>query len=626
MCPHGTNRFFRILGSQTSTNLPRKLHWSPFAGDFFSLLLLASVIAAVYGSVISHQYVAWDDVSYVSDNAKVLAGLTWSNVFWAFSTFQLANWHPLTLVSHMLDVSLWGAKPGIHAATNVVIHLANTALLYLVVRRVLAPLSENSRSIVLALAMALAFAVHPLHVESVAWISQRKDVLCAFFWLLAIHAYLSYVRNPTPAAYFGVTCLISLSLMSKPMAVTLPLTLLILDWWPLRRWPGRANASGWLPLYEKLPWFGLSALVGVLTVMAQTQAMPSYGILERIHIALMAYGWYLVKSFYPSGLHFYYLAEIAWDAAGLLASIAALLFISVGSYKLRYKRPELLAGWLWFLITLLPVVGFVKVGTQAWADRYTYVPHIGLFWMLLSLARFPITTLMRQYLSMVAFAAIMVCFAWISAAQVGVWKNTTTLYQHALSQNSNHYVAIMGLANQALRDKEYDKAQRLAERALSLSNGAALVRAMRGVLGDVALVKGDIPSAISHYERGGAADQLDDGIRSKLGLVYLQNGQFVEAELSYREALRRSADSVEALNGLGVALGLQGRLEESYSTLLIAVGYAPHNRGLRHNLAATAVRAGNTAAAKAAYSELLKIYPDDAVASKALAELPEPSG
>lgn len=595
--------------------------------DIAALLLIVGAVAGIYGQVLGHQFVAWDDTSYISENHRVLQGLTWHNVIWAFGSFQLSNWHPLTLLSHMIDVSLWGVRPGLHAFVNVAIHAINAFLLYLLSCRVSAELRhEPLPAWIAGVVLALFFAVHPLHVESVAWISQRKDLLCAFFWLLTLHAYLGYVRYPSSIRYFAVTLWIALALLAKPMAVTLPLVLLIFDWWPLRR-----TAVEWSPatrrlLYEKLPWLGLSLAVGSLTLMAQSQAMPSFSIAERAQVALVAYGWYIEKTFLPLGLHFYYLTEGAWDTGRLIVSLLVIALVTTVSYRWRKRRPEWLAGWLWFLLTLLPVVGFIKVGTQAWADRYAYVPHIGLFCLLIGLASTYLTTPTRRRLGGVLVAAMVGWLYSISAMQVAVWKDTTTLYRHALAQNPAHYVALMGLANQALREKKYAVAEEFAKSALGLSGGPGLVRSMNGVLGEIALASGDISAAITHFESGRYADDIDDGIRTKLGFAYLTAGRFSDAESSFRDALKRNAESVEAMNGLGVVIGMQGRMTEAYNVFAAAVVLAPWHRGLRHNLAATVLQTGDVNLAKSIYRDLLAIYPDDGIAKKALADLSAPNG
>jgi tetratricopeptide (TPR) repeat protein len=588
--------------------------------DIAALLAILATALLVYGQVVDHEFVAWDDSSYVSENQRVLQGLHWSNVVWAFSTFQLANWHPITLLSHMLDVSLWGANPGFHAAVNLGLHISNTLLIYSFFRRT----SHKGAALFgafTALFVSLLFAVHPLHVESVAWISERKDVLCAFFWLLAMHAYVGYAGRPSWPRYLEVTLWIALSMMSKPMAVTLPLALAILDWWPLQRTQGISQMIARRLLYEKLPWIAMALVVGVLTMNAQVNAMPALDLLDRVQVAIVAYSWYLEKTFWPSGLHFYYITESAWSAYRYLISLIVLLLISVYAFIWRKKLPAFTAGWLWFLLTLLPVVGFVKVGTQAWADRYTYLPHIGLFWMFASLVSISSVTFTRKVIAVCSFSFALLGMMWVAYGQVGSWRDTTTLYRQALLHNPSHYVALMGLANQALRQHEYAQARRYADQALSLSSGPALVRSMEALLGDVEFNSRNVSAAIKHYQRGAAIDPLDKTIRVKLGFAYIDAGHFTAAEASFREALQIDHDSVDALSGLGVALGLQERWSESVILLERGLSIAPENRGLLLNLAATALRSGDAAKAEKVYEALLSTNPTDPVVLDAISRL-----
>ena len=574
-----------------------------------------------YGQVGGHEFVAWDDTSYVSENRRVLQGLHWNNVVWAFSTFQLSNWHPLTLLSHMADVSIWGLNPGRHAQTNVVLHGANSVLLYAFLRRVGFSLAAAGSARILAFSVAVLFAVHPLHVESVAWISERKDVLCAFFWLLALHAYIAYARRPTALAYAWVTLGVVLALLAKPMAVTLPAVFLILDALLLQRASHWRDPFVWRLLYEKLPWFFLAALVGVLTILAQTQAMPPFPPLERLQVALSAYGWYLEKTLWPSGLHFYYLTEAAWSPVRLVASICVLVAITGVVIRERTRHPDWLAGWLWFVVTLLPVVGFVKVGTQAWADRYAYLPHVGLFWMLASMGGCLLTGAWRRAVGGALLVACVIALTFLCLQQVAVWRDTATLYRHAVKQNDGHYVALMGLANHAFREKDFVAAKDYANRAMALSQGPGLIRAMRTLLGDVERAEGDSLSAINHYSIGRDADPLDDGVRVKLGFLLLSGGRLKEAEQAFREAIERSGEPADALNGLGVALSLQGDFTGAYTALRQGIALAPSHRGLRHNLATTALRAGDSALAQQSYRELLERFPDDVIARQALTKL-----
>jgi len=345
-------------------------------------LLLAVGTAAVYLPVRSFDFCGFDDDAYVSENALVRQGLTPRGVAWAFTTFRAANWHPLTWLSHMLDVSLFGMEPGAHHLVNVAFHAANAVLLFLVLRGMTGALWGSA-------AVAALFALHPLHVESVAWIAQRKDVLSAFFFLLMLSAYLRYARSPSRGRLAAVTALFALGLLAKPMLVTAPFVLLLLDFWPLGRFGGAHPDPGTLPaghppavgvrraVLEKVPLFLLSALSSVVTVVAQSRggamvpadALP-FG--ARAANALVACAAYLWKTFWPAGLAVYYphtKGELpAWKIAGAAALLSALTGIAVREAR---RRPYLAVGWLWFLGMLVPVIGLVQVGGQAMADRYT---------------------------------------------------------------------------------------------------------------------------------------------------------------------------------------------------------------------------------------------------------------
>jgi protein O-mannosyl-transferase len=589
--------------------------------DILATVLVLSAVACLYWQVLGHQFVAWDDTSYVSENRRVLSGLSWGNVQWAFGTFQVSNWHPLTLLSHMLDVEMWGLRPGMHAATNVAIHMANSALLYAFFSRVSTYMQGGSLGRLPALLFSLLFAVHPLHVESVAWISQRKDMLCAFFWLLAMHAYLTYRLHRTVLGYLSVTAFMVLSLLSKPMAVTLPLVLCVIDWWQLKR----SNCPPWPALMrlgvEKIPWLVLSAAVAYLTIVAQTSAMPVFNSFERLQIAISAYGWYLRKALFPTDLHFYYLTENAWDISHLAIGFILLLSASWFVYRRRNDRPELLAGWLCYLITLLPVVGFIKVGTQAWADRYVYLPHVGLFLIGVSAAMSVPANRQARRLALLAIVALLFGFAWTTWRQISVWKDTSTLYQNALSKEPQHYVAMMGLANHSLKTRDYLGARTYALKALELSAGPSLVRSMHSVLGELELAAGNLSEAIQHFESGRDTDGSNSEIRLSLGRAYLQAGRLHAAEAEYREALRLDSTSADALNGLGVALGVQKRFDEALQHMEKALEFAPKRRDIHNNMATLALQSGDRNKARSAYLKMLLLDPEDARARAALAEL-----
>lgn len=590
----------------------------------FAVIVIVALAMAQYGQIGSHDFVAWDDTSYVSENPVVARGLTWSGIVWAFSGFHLSNWHPLTLISHMADVSAWGMRAGCHAATNVAFHVINSVLVFgLMLKLVQCPGAGISQPRQLALAVAMFFVAHPLHVESVAWISERKDVLCALFWLLATHTYLTYARNQRWWPYIATSFLLACALMAKPMAVTLPMVFLMLDFWPLGR---HGKASFMRLVIEKSPWFLMAAIAAWLTIKAQINAMPPLELADRLQIAASAYGWYLHKTLWPSGLHFYYLTEGAWSSARALFAITLIGGLSAAAWRYRRQHPALIVGWLWFLVTLLPVAGFVKAGTQAWADRYTYLPHIGLFVAVVSVALSWATS--RRRLSWLGglFGVYLAVLAVMGARQVAVWRNTEALYQHALREDANHYVAMMGLANLRLREGRDEEAGQLAHRALGLSEGPGLVRAMNGVLGEIALRRNQLPLAIGYLEKARSADPLDADIVVRLGAAYLRAGDLGSAESAYLEGIRRGAESLAAHNGLAVVLAQQGRYVEAEMHLREALRTDPGNRSARHNLAMVMINLGDRVRAEAIYRDLLRDFPGDAAVVQALGRLRHAGG
>lgn len=594
---------------------------SSYSPDALALTLIIGLTSIVYWQVLTHQFVAWDDTSYVSENQRVLQGITWDNVRWAFGTFQLSNWHPLALLSHMLDVEIWGLRPGLHAATNVAIHIVNSMLLYGLFSRAL-PFSQVSvPQRWSALVAALLFALHPMHVESVAWIAQRKDVLCAFFWLSAVAAYLHYANNRTALGYASTTVLVLLSLLSKPMAVSLPFVFLILDWWRLHQARGLTWENASSVVIEKLPWFGLSVTVALITIAAQESAMPHFDLLERIQLAIAAYGWYLKKTFWPTDLHFYYLTENAWRNQEFVVGLSILFSLTWLALCWRNSRPGFLVGWIWFLVTLVPVVGFVKVGTQAWADRYVYLPHVGLLVMCASGSGLINFNSRTRGIAGVSIVSALLLLTWITWRQVATWKDTPTLYRNALSIDQGHYVAMMGLANHYYRLGDFRNARAYATKALSLSRGPSLARSMHNVLGEVALASSNLPDAINHFELGKELDPSSGEMQLKLGFAYMKAGQLDRAEASYRDAMAKADSSVDALNGLGVVLGLQMRFGEALRFIEQAAALAPNRRDVLSNLATLASQSGNPSKAQDAYVKLLALDPMNEKARAALADM-----
>ncbi len=433
-------------------------------------LLLLSVTLAVYWQIGDHQFTNYDDTLYVTDNPHVKPGLAGGSVIWAFTATEEANWHPLTWLSHMVDCQLFGLRPRGHFLTSLFLHLANVLLLFAVLKRMTGALWRS------AFVSAL-FALHPLHVESVAWVAERKDVLSTLFWLLTMLAYARYVERPTRARYVLTLVAFTLGLMAKPMLVTLPFVLLLLDYWPLDRMayggkgddpPKRTrkrthSCEQRLPLsrlvWEKIPFFALAAISSVVTFSFQQRAgamadMEIFPLSSRIANALVSYLRYMGKIIWPSDLAVLYphpgtSLPLWWGAAAGLA----LLGLSILVVLVIRRRPYLAVGWLWYVGTLVPVIGLVQVGVQAYADRYTYVPLIGLFIMIAwgvpdLVGRWAQTRTVLAVLAATALAALTAC-TWI---QLGYWKDSVSLFTHTLQVTTKNYVAHNNLGN-ALADR-----------------------------------------------------------------------------------------------------------------------------------------------------------------------------
>lgn len=421
--------------------------------------MLALAVWAVFGQTLEHEFVNYDDGEYVFQNPAVLQGLSWGGFVYAITHTQGANWHPLTTLSHMADCQLYGLNPSGHHLTNVLLHSMVAMLLFIFLR-------QMSGAFWPAAFVSTVFAIHPLRVESVAWVAERKDVLSGLFFVLTLQAYVWYARGPRSLRrYAGVIVLFALGLMSKPMLVSLPLVMLVLDWWPLRRLgasvedeEGRSCTVRSL-LFEKMPFFLLSASACLATLYAQGDYLIESGSLsfpERLANAIHACLTYMLQLVRPSGLAAFYPHPgnrlVPWQ---VLLGAAALIWVSATAFSLRRTRPYLTAGWLWYLVMLLPVIGLVQVGSQAHADRYTYLPQIGLLiiivWGALDLSVvWPAIRVLLAPLA-VAIVAVLMVMAFI---QTTYWRDSVSLWSHALRCTSRNAFAHTNLAN-ALDDKGY---------------------------------------------------------------------------------------------------------------------------------------------------------------------------
>ncbi len=587
--------------------------------------MLALLVLAVYWQVGGHPFHSVDDAQYVFENPRVAKGLTWTGISWAFTSFHASNWHPLTWLSHMADVGMFGLDAGWHHRVNLLFHLANTVLLFLALQGMTGSMSKS-------LFAAALFAVHPLHVESVAWISERKDLLGAFFFILAMGAYLGYVRKPNAARYLPVAGCFALGLMAKPMVVTLPFALLLLDYWPLGRirLPDRATAgregSGrspvLRPIAEKVPLLALSALSCVLTLLAQSgkavAPLERYPLSGRLANALASYVDYLVKTVWPSHLSAFYPYPRALpylpgspgsflQGAAAAAVLAAITFLALRAAR---RQPYLATGWLWYLGTLVPAIGLVQVGRQSMADRYTYLPLVGIFVMAAwwASAAFPQARARRKALVVLACAAVLASSA-AAWNRTGYWKSGVKLFTQALETEGNNWFAWKCLAVSHAREGRFDQAVRAYEEELRLVPGNA-----EGWLDLGVALSYDrhFPAAVEAFRRAAALNPAYPEAWYNLGIALGNKGDVPGSAEAFREAIRRRPGYVEAWNNLGIACAREGRYPAAIEAFRTALGTDPDNGDAWFNLGSVSLLLGDREQAMESFRQLLRVDPGKA--------------
>jgi tetratricopeptide (TPR) repeat protein len=412
---------------------------------------------AALGPTLGNNFINYDDDRYVYANPHVRAGLSAAGLRWALTTFEQANWHPLTWLSHMADVSLFGLRPAGHHATSLLVHIGAAVLLLAVLEAMTGALWRSAF-------VAALFALHPLHVESVAWVAERKDVLAGFFWMATLAAWTSYVRHPGPGRYLAAFCCCALGLAAKPVLVTLPIVLVLLDFWPLGRWrPGAAGAAGRL-LQEKVPLLALALCSGAVTLLAQERGgalktLVEYPFEVRLANALLSCVAYLAQTVWPARLAVFYPHPGA-AAVSLKAGGAALLLAGATLFCLRRVsiRPCLAVGWLWYLVTLAPMLGLIQAGAQARADRYTYLPLVGIFLMVAwgGPMLVPAFRFREAFLGAAAVLAVSGSLV-VAHGQVRHWRDSVSLFEHALQVTRGNYIAhdnLSGALDEAGRKRE----------------------------------------------------------------------------------------------------------------------------------------------------------------------------
>jgi len=577
-------------------------------------LALALLSLFAFWPVLGNGFVEYDDPTYVTKNARVQQGLTLAGVVWAWTTFHAANWHPLTWISHMLDWELYGPAALGHHLTSLLLHVAAALLLFLALERATASPARSA-------AVAALFAVHPLHVESVAWIAERKDVLSTFFWMLTTWAYVRYAEVPRTGRYLPVLAAFAAGLTAKAMLVTLPLTLLLLDLWPLSRWKlgrgsGSRGAVPWPLLREKVPLFALSLVSIVMTFLAQrgSGAVATLGVFSfesRLGNAVFSYGMYLWKTLVPTDLSFFYphprRGLAPWQIA---VSAAVLAVVTLAVVRARARRPDLLAGWLWYLGTLVPVIGLVQVGSQGMANRYTYVPLVGIFIMAAWGMPDLIDVLRRRWVRasgarpgsaaegprwlVLPLAALLVALAVDTRVEAGYWRDAATLYARALEVSPENYMAHFGLGVMLARDGKVEEA--IAQYQASLRARPDYAKTHSN-LAWLLSGQGKLDEAYRHARE---AVRLDPGLADahySLGTVLSKLGRTQEAVQEYDRALQIDPDDAQIRNNLGSALARQGKMDEAIREFHSAIRLQP-DYGVAHgNLAGALFATGQLAEA-----------------------------
>ena len=605
---------------------PEGLFASPEKRNLIVCLLIVVATLALYNPVNRHPFVNYDDPGYVTDNLHVREGFGWNTIAWAFTTTEQANWHPLTWISHALDYSLFHLNPAGHHFINVMIHALNAALLFWLLMR-------GTKRFGASLLVALLFALHPINVESVAWIAERKNLLSTFFFFLALAAYGWYALAPGVRRFLAVAVLFALSLMAKPMMVTFPFLLLLVDYWPLGRAGGSPEStlnlpqSPWSKLaLEKLPLLGLSIASSIITLVAQraggaTRSTLQFSLGVRMENAIVAYAMYLWKTIWPARLAPMYPHPgdglPAWQVAAALLVLAGISCLVILFRGKRY----LWVGWLWFLGTLVPMIGLVQVGDQAMADRYAYVPLIGIFLMAAwSLADWACARNLGIAPRAAVIAIVSLALAGATYRQLGFWASNVELWTRTLAVTQNNFIAEDNLGGAFLLEGKPDEAHTHFAEAARINPRDPMSRSN---LGAYLQEHNQLREAVEQYEET-IRLTTDPGLLAStyanLGGAYRDLGDDEKAKQSYDEALRMNPNQFNAHLGLGRLLEKEGKLSAAIAEYSRSIAIAPTESGylrLGHALE----QAGRGPEALAAYQGALKISPESSEAADAVRRL-----
>jgi Tfp pilus assembly protein PilF len=543
-------------------------------------IALSILVLVCYRGVVENDFIRFDDPQYVMENPRVQRGLSGEAVVWAFTTSShVSNWHPLTWLSLLLDRELFGMNPAGYHWTSVLLHLFGGLFLFAALNRMTASLWQSGL-------VAALFLIHPLHVESVAWVAERKDVLSGLFWMTGLWCYARYAERPGLVRYLWVVLFFVCALLSKPMAVTFPFVLLLLDWWPLGR-TADGKASWTRLVWEKTPLFLLSAGASVITFLVQRKdhavvPLSAMSLDDRLANAAMSYAAYLGQTLWPAGLSIFYPYHGPPPLGHLLSAVALIILITGISILLSNRRPYLLVGWLWYLGTLVPVIGLVQVGSQAIADRYTYLPLVGVFIMVVWGVKDLLDDCrVRKAIWGFVSGGVIVVLVVLTQIQVGHWKDNSTLFSHALRNTERNFMAHQILAEGMAKAGDLAGAEKHHREAIRIK--PAFKQAYNG-LGYLMMIRGKQDEAAALLEKALRIDPTYVQAMKNLGDVRMRQGRIAETIPFYRKALEHEEEDPELLNNYGVALYFKGEVNEAVLKIQEAVRLKPDYAEARDNL------------------------------------------
>jgi protein O-mannosyl-transferase len=568
------------------------------------LLFIITATLIAYSGIYKNGFVDFDDNIYITGNTHIKQGLSRDAAAWAFTSFYAYNWHPLTWLSHQLDVTLFGLAPAGHHAVGLLLHVLAALLLFGFLRSVTGTLWAS-------VFVAALFALHPLHVESVAWASERKNVLSAFFWFATLGAYACYAKKTGAGRYGVMLALFALGLMAKPMLVTLPIVLVLLDYWPLERFTYGFKSLPRL-LIEKLPLFALALASSIPTIIAQKEAIitlvkVSPG--ERLINAIVSYGVYLLQTIWPARLAVFYPFPPHPQVFPAIALLCFLVVLTLVVLRYGKRHPYLVTGWFWYLITLIPVIGIVQVGGQAHADRYTYIPLIGIFIIIAWSIRTAALRLRNDQNRLISAAVVLLLLllAGKTFYQVQIWKNDESLFIHAQTVTRNNYVALNNLGLYYDQTGRQDKALELFKAALTIKPDFAETQSN---LGDLLRRTGHADEAMTYYRKALVINPHLAIVHINLGIELAKTGKTDEAVEHYLKAIELDKENAAPYYNLGNLLAGTGRFDEAASYFRKACALAPDSCEFHNNLGIMLVRTGHVDEAISEYRQALKLKPD----------------